>query len=57
VLDTRGTDSRFGEERLEATLAGATSAEDAVERIRAALRTFAGGEQDDDIAVLAMQRV
>jgi PAS domain S-box-containing protein len=57
VLDARGADSRFGEERLEATLAGAASAEDVLERIGAALRTFAGGEQDDDIAVLAMQRV
>jgi serine phosphatase RsbU (regulator of sigma subunit) len=57
VLDARGSDSRFGEERLEATLAGVTSAEQAVERIRSALREFAGGEQDDDTAVLAMQKV
>jgi PAS domain S-box-containing protein len=57
VLDARGVDSRFGEERLEATLAGATSADDAVERIHAALVAFAGSEQDDDIAVLAMQKL
>jgi serine phosphatase RsbU (regulator of sigma subunit) len=57
VLDARGADDRFGEERLQATLAGVTSAEDAVERIRAALADFAGGEQDDDTAVLAMQKL
>lgn len=57
VLDARGAESRFGEERLEATLAGAGSADDVVERIRTALREFAGPEPDDDIAVLAMQRL
>jgi serine phosphatase RsbU (regulator of sigma subunit)/PAS domain-containing protein len=57
VLDARGPDSRFGEERLEAALSGVTSAEDAVERIRAALFEFAGAEQDDDIAVLALQKL
>jgi serine phosphatase RsbU (regulator of sigma subunit) len=57
VIDVRGAVDRFGEDRLEATLRGATSAGDAVERIRAALLEFAGGEQDDDTAVLAMQRL
>ena len=57
VLDAPGADSRFGEERLKATLTGATSARDALERIRAALREFAGSKQDDDIAVLAMQKL
>jgi serine phosphatase RsbU (regulator of sigma subunit) len=57
VLDARGPDDRFGEERLEATLAGVTSADEAVERIRAALLEFAGPEQDDDTAVLAMQKL
>jgi PAS domain S-box-containing protein len=56
VLDARGTDGRFGESRLEETLEGAASADEAVARIRAALREFAGGEQDDDTAVLAMQK-
>jgi serine phosphatase RsbU (regulator of sigma subunit) len=57
VLDARGDDSRFGEERLEAALTGTTSAAEAVERIRAALFEFAGGEQDDDTAVLALQKL
>jgi serine phosphatase RsbU (regulator of sigma subunit)/PAS domain-containing protein len=57
VLDARGSDSRFGEERLEATLAGATSAEDACARIQTALLEFAGSEQDDDTAVLALQKL
>src|SRR4051795_12810203 len=57
VLDARGPDSRFGEERLEECLAGTTSAKDAVERIRKALVEFAGDEQDDDTAVLAMQKL
>jgi PAS domain S-box-containing protein len=57
VLDAKGPGDRFGEERLEHALTGATSAEDAVERIRSALEDFAGGEQDDDTAVLAIQRL
>jgi serine phosphatase RsbU (regulator of sigma subunit) len=57
VLDAKGDEDRFGEERLEQALAGATSAEDAVERIRTALRDFAGGEQADDTAVLALERL
>jgi sigma-B regulation protein RsbU (phosphoserine phosphatase) len=57
VLDARGADSRFGEERLEATLSGVTSAEEACVRIQAALLEFAGSEQDDDTAVLALQKV
>jgi sigma-B regulation protein RsbU (phosphoserine phosphatase) len=57
VLDARGPGSRFGEERLEAALAGTTTAAEAVERIRNALLEFAGGEQDDDTAVLALQKL
>jgi GAF domain-containing protein len=57
VLDARGPDDRFGEERLAAALSGVTSAEQAVVRIDSALRQFAGGEQDDDTAVLALQKL
>jgi serine phosphatase RsbU (regulator of sigma subunit) len=57
VVDARGSESRFGDERLEAALAGTTSAGEAVERIRNALHEFAGAEQEDDIAVLAMQKL
>ena len=57
VIDARGSEGRFGEARLEETLAGAASAAEAVERIRGALEVFAGGEQDDDTAVLALQKL
>jgi serine phosphatase RsbU (regulator of sigma subunit) len=57
VTDSRGHDDRFGEDRLRDALMGTTSAEDAVARVRSALQQFSGGEQDDDTAVLAIQRV
>ncbi len=57
VFDAVGEDGRFGEERLARTLAGATDANDAVARIDGALSAFAVGEQADDTAVLAVQRV
>jgi serine phosphatase RsbU (regulator of sigma subunit) len=57
VTDARGADERFGDERLAETLEGVSGVDEAVERIRAALAEFAGGEQNDDTAVLALQRV
>ncbi len=57
VFDAVGAVERFGEERLEHTLAGTTNAQDAVTRIDTALSAFAVGEQADDTAVLAVQRV
>jgi serine phosphatase RsbU (regulator of sigma subunit) len=57
VLDARGRDSRFGETRLEAVLARTESADDAVERIHSALLHFVGPVQEDDVAVLAMQKL
>jgi PAS domain S-box-containing protein len=57
VFDAVGAVERFGEERLERTLHGTTDAHDAVARIDAALSAFAVGEQADDTAVLAVQRV
>ena len=57
VFDAVGDDGRFGEERLARTLAAAVDADDAVARIDAALSAFAVGEQADDTAVLAVQRV
>jgi PAS domain S-box-containing protein len=57
VLDARGAEGRFGESRLETALVGTASADEAVERIQAELLAFAGIEQDDDLAILAMQKV
>ncbi|MEA2154584.1 MAG: hypothetical protein QOE11_724 [Solirubrobacteraceae bacterium] len=57
VFDAVGADGRFGEERLAQTVAGVTDAQDAVARIDAALSAFEVGEQADDTAVLAVERV
>jgi serine phosphatase RsbU (regulator of sigma subunit) len=58
VLDTVGDGGRrFGEPRLQDSLTGAGDAEEAVARIDTALREFEVGEQADDTAVLAIQRV
>ena len=56
VFDTVGADGRFGEERLQQTVAGVGDAVDAVARIDEALSRFEVGEQADDTAVLAVQR-
>jgi PAS domain S-box-containing protein len=55
VIDTRGRDGRFGEERLWETVASAVDAGDAVRRIDGALRAFESGEQADDTAILAIR--
>lgn len=57
VLDARGPESRFGEERLQETLSGVASADEAIERIQQALLDFGGPDQDDDIAALAIERL
>ena len=57
VIDARGADDRFGEERLATTLEGATSPDDVVDRIRIALDEFEVDEGRDDTAVLAIMRV
>ncbi|MEA2192054.1 MAG: hypothetical protein QOI73_2175, partial [Solirubrobacteraceae bacterium] len=57
VFDTVGADGRFGEDRLQATVAPVEDAVDAVARIDEALNRFEVGEQADDTAVLAVQRL
>jgi PAS domain S-box-containing protein len=57
VFDAVGADGRFGEDRLEQTLAGVVDAPDAVARIDAALSGFEVGPQADDTAVLAVERL
>lgn len=57
VLDARDGAERFGEERLRTVLAGAGGAADAVERVQDAIDAFQTGEQADDTAVLAIQRL
>jgi PAS domain S-box-containing protein len=57
VFDSVGADGRFGEDRLQQTLAGIEDAGEAVARIDDALSAFEVGPQADDTAVLAVQRV
>jgi serine phosphatase RsbU (regulator of sigma subunit) len=57
VIDTFGDDERFGEARLADAVRGSGTAEDAVQRIRAALTAFGRGPQRDDTAALVVQRV
>ncbi|MBW3652956.1 MAG: SpoIIE family protein phosphatase [Actinobacteria bacterium] len=57
VFDAVGAGERFGEERLERTLAGVADAHGAVRAIDAALSAFETGEQADDTAILAVQRM
>jgi serine phosphatase RsbU (regulator of sigma subunit) len=56
VFDAVGADGRFGEDRLQRTLAGVDGAKSAVARIDAALSDFEVGPQADDTAVLAVER-
>lgn len=56
VVEAAGDGGRFGEERLHANLAGAGNPAGAVQRLEGALRSFAAGALEDDIAVLAVAR-
>ena len=55
VLDTVGSDGRFGPERLQSALSGARDAQDAVTRIDDAVTSFQVGAQRDDTAVLVAE--
>jgi PAS domain S-box-containing protein len=57
VTDARGREERFGEERLAVTLNDAADAEEAVAAVRDALAGFEVGEQADDTALVALQRL
>jgi PAS domain S-box-containing protein len=57
VFDAIGEDGRFGEDRLQRTVAGVDDAAGAVTRIDGALSAFAVGAQADDTAVLAVERI
>jgi serine phosphatase RsbU (regulator of sigma subunit) len=57
VLDTVGAAGRFGAERLSESTRGRGGAHEVVARIEAALREFEVGEQADDTAVVAIERV
>jgi serine phosphatase RsbU (regulator of sigma subunit) len=57
VVDAAGAEDRFGGERLQQAVAPARGARDAVARIEASLARFEVGEQADDTAVLAVERI
>jgi serine phosphatase RsbU (regulator of sigma subunit) len=56
VTDATGAEDRFGDERLQATLAESRDAEDALRRLGDGLADFETGEQADDTAALAIAR-
>jgi serine phosphatase RsbU (regulator of sigma subunit) len=56
VLDAKGPADRFGEDRLRDALTGSATADDAVAAVDRALAAWREGDQDDDTAVLAIQR-
>jgi PAS domain S-box-containing protein len=57
VFDAVGATGRFGEDRLQRTVAGVRDADEAIARIDTALSEFEVGAQADDTAVLAVERV
>jgi serine phosphatase RsbU (regulator of sigma subunit) len=56
LLDATGAEDRFGPERLQQTLTGASTATDTIARLEQALSRFQVGAQADDVAVLAVER-
>jgi PAS domain S-box-containing protein len=56
VTDATGPEDRFGDERLQATLAESRDADDALRRLADGLADFETGEQADDTAALAIAR-
>ncbi|HSK48940.1 MAG TPA: PP2C family protein-serine/threonine phosphatase [Solirubrobacterales bacterium] len=56
ITEAAGEEGRFGEDRLRAELAGASSPVLAVQRLEGALHAFTAGRLDDDAAILAIAR-
>jgi serine phosphatase RsbU (regulator of sigma subunit) len=56
VVEARGRDERFGEERLCRCLSDVRAPGEAIDRVRAELERFAAGGLDDDAAVVAVMR-
>lgn len=54
IVEARGAEGRFGEDRLHAELAGASSPALAVQRLEGALHSFTDGVLEDDAAILAI---
>jgi sigma-B regulation protein RsbU (phosphoserine phosphatase) len=56
VIEARGQDDRFGDERLRAAIASAPRPLQVVAGVEAALDAFRPGEPDDDAALVAVLR-
>jgi serine phosphatase RsbU (regulator of sigma subunit) len=56
IIEAAGEDGRFGERRLHAEVAGAGNPAGTVQRVEGALRSFASGALEDDVAILAVSR-
>ncbi|HEX8959483.1 MAG TPA: SpoIIE family protein phosphatase, partial [Solirubrobacterales bacterium] len=54
IVEASGPGGRFGEDRLHAELAGASSPPIAVQRLEGALHSFTDGVLEDDAAILAI---
>lgn len=54
ITEASGSDDRFGESRLRASLAGVHSSSRAAQQIEIALNEFTGGELEDDAAIVAI---
>ena len=56
VVEARGREDRFGDERLRQELAGAEGPPAAIRRVTQALEGFIGGEPEDDVALVVVRR-
>jgi serine phosphatase RsbU (regulator of sigma subunit)/ketosteroid isomerase-like protein len=56
ITEAQGGEGRFGEARLREELNGVTNPALAAQRLEGALHSFTGGELEDDIAILAVER-
>jgi serine phosphatase RsbU (regulator of sigma subunit)/ketosteroid isomerase-like protein len=57
IAEAQGPEGRFGEDRVRGQLSGATSPALAAQRLEEALSAFTEGTLDDDVAILAIERV
>lgn len=56
IVEARGPEGRFGEERLREELRGAGNPSLALQRLEGSLHSFTEGAFDDDVAILAIAR-
>ncbi|HKB52032.1 MAG TPA: SpoIIE family protein phosphatase [Solirubrobacterales bacterium] len=57
IAEAQGPEGRFGEDRLREELSSASNPALATQRLEGALHSFTGGSLDDDVAILAIERI